>query len=277
MDKLLFGTAGIPFSTTDRNTIDGIKQVKHLGLGAMELEFVRSVNIGEEKAKEVKKTAEEQEIVLTCHAPYYINLNAAEKTKVNASIKRIIDSARALHLCGGWSVCFHPGFYMQMEKEKVYETIKKNLKELMKQLKNEGVNIWIRPETTGRATAFGDIYELIQLSSEIENVLPCIDFAHLHARSCGKFNTKEEFEQVLSTVERKLGKKALENMHIHLAGINYGDKGELNHLNLKDSDMNYKDLLKAWKDFKIKGIIISESPNIEQDSLLTKREYEKCK
>jgi len=277
MDKLLFGTAGIPFCTKERNTINGVLQVKELGLDAMELEFVRSVNITKEKAQEVKKTAGENEIILTCHAPYFINLNSDDKTKVNASIKRIVDSARALNFCGGWSVCFHPGFYMKIEKEKTYETVKKNLKETINQIKNEGINLWIRPETTGRATAFGDIYELIKLSTEFDNVLPCIDFAHLHARSCGKFNTTEEFKEVLCRVEKQLGKKALENMHIHLAGINYGAKGELNHLELKKSDMNYKELFKVWKEFKIKGIVISESPNIEKDAILMKEEYEKCK
>ena len=79
----------------------------------------------------------------------------------------------------------------------------------------------------------------------------------MHARSVGKYNTSEEFSEVLTAVEKQLGKEALQNMHIHLAGINYGDKGELNHLNLKQSDMNYKDLVNTWKYFKIKGVIIS--------------------
>lgn len=277
MDKLLFGTAGIPTSTKDRNTVEGIKQIKNLGLGAMELEFVRSINITKEKSVEVKKTAQENGVVLTCHAPYFINLNAVEKIKVSASIKRILDSARILNLCGGWSVCFHPGYYLKLEKEKVYETVKKNLKEVFATLKKEDINIWVRPETTGRETAFGNIYELIKLSTEFETMLPCIDFAHLHARSCGKFNTTEEFRDVLAETEKQLGKRALENMHIHLAGINYSSKGELNHLNLKDSDMNYKALLAVWKEFKIKGAVISESPNIEQDAMTVKEVYEKCK
>ena len=277
MDKLLFGTAGIPITAKERNTIEGIKQVNRLGLGVMELEFVRSINITPEKAIEVKKTAQENNIVLTCHAPYFINLNAMEKTIVRASIKRIVNSAGILQLCSGWSLCFHPGYYLKLEKEKVYDTVKKNLKEVFAILKNENINVWIRPETTGRATAFGDIHELIRLSAEFENMLPCIDFAHLHARSIGKFNTAEEFHTIFAEIEKKLGKKALENMHIHMAGINYGDKGELNHLNLKDSDLNYKALGKTWKDFKIKGAVISESPNIEKDALLIKEEYEKCR
>ncbi len=34
-----------------------------------------------------------------------------------------------------------------------------------------------------------------------------------------------------------------------------------------------KRLMKALKDFKIKGMLVSESPNIEGDSILTKKTY----
>jgi len=67
----------------------------------------------------------------------------------------------------------------------------------------------------------------------------------------------------------------LENVHFHLTGIAYGEKGEKHHLNLKESDLKYQELLKAFKDFKVKGVVISESPNIEEDSLMTKKIYEK--
>ena len=49
MNKLLFASAGIPLSTKKPNTVNGISRVKELGLGAMELEFVRSINITKEK------------------------------------------------------------------------------------------------------------------------------------------------------------------------------------------------------------------------------------
>jgi deoxyribonuclease-4 len=63
-------------------------------------------------------------------------------------------------------------------------------------------------------------------------------------------------------------------MHCHVSGINYTDKGERNHLVLKESDFNYIDLMKSFKQFNAKGIIISESPNIEDDALLMKKSYE---
>ena len=272
MDKLNFGTAGIPFSTKEKNTINGIKQVSELKLEAMELEFVRSINISKEKAPEVNEAAKKNNVALTCHAPYFINLNSKEKPKWHASINRIVQSAETANLCGAYSVCFHPGFYMKEEPRSVFENIKNSLREIFKKISSEN-KIWVRPETTGKPTQFGNIHEILELSREFERLMPCIDFSHLHARSNGKYNTKEEFREILALVENKLGRKGLDNMHIHLSGINYGEKGEKNHLNLKDSDMKYKELVEAWKEFKIKGIVISESPNIEGDALLLKRLY----
>jgi deoxyribonuclease-4 len=271
MKSLLFGTAGIPMSTRG-DTLQGIKDIKKLNLDLMELEFVQSINISKEKAPEVKKVAEEENIILTCHAPYYINLNAKEKEKIGASRTRIFNSAKIADMCGAYSMCFHPGFYMKQEPERVYDKIKEELKKVHKELKDNGIKIWIRPETTGKASQFGSLDECIKLSKDIPQILPCIDFAHLHARD-GKNNTEKEFHEILTKVEKHLGKTALQNMHIHLSGINYGDKGEKNHLILKDSDMNYKDLLKSLKEFHCKGVVVCESPNIEKDAMLLKKTY----
>ena len=144
-------------------------------------------------------------------------------------------------------------------------------------MKKENNNIWIRPETTGKESQFGNIDEILELSQELENVMPCIDFAHFHARTNGKYNSYKEFSEILEKVEKKLGRKGLENMHIHITGIAYSEKGEKNHLNLKESDFKYKELIKALKDFKVKGVAISESPNIEGDALLMQKIYKKEK
>ena len=186
MKELLFGTAGIPLSSNPRTTSDGIRHVKKLGLGNLELEFVHSVNITREKAPEIRKVAEDNNIILTCHASYFINLNSLEKAKIKASIGRILNSARILNLCGGYSVAFHAGFYMGQDPKKVYDAIKHNTKEIVSTLKQEGNNIWIRPETTGKETQFGNVDEILQLSQELDNVMPCVDFAHFHARTNGK-------------------------------------------------------------------------------------------
>jgi deoxyribonuclease-4 len=272
--KLLFGTAGIPLSTVERGTANGIKRVKELGLSCMELEFVRSVNIKKENAPPIKKVAGSEDVELTCHGQYYINLSSLEKPKIHASVKRVLNAARIANLCGAKSVTFHAGYYMKRGKEEVYEIIKRYMKEIIGKLKDEGNPIIVRPETTGKATQWGDVDEIIRLSSEIEQVLPCVDFSHLHARSNGGVNSKPAFDEVLEKVEKALGKEALKSMHCHVSGIEYGEKGERNHLVLKESDFKYKELMKSFKEFNVKGCVICESPNIEEDALLMKKKYE---
>ncbi len=272
-DSLLFGTAGIPLSTAPSNTVNGVKHVRALGLDAMELEFVRSVNVSEELAPQVKRTAQEGSVALTCHASYFINLNSSEKKKREASKKRILDAARRAWECGAFSVCFHAAFYQKQEPGKVYSAVKDSLQEIVSVLRAEKNEIWVRPETTGKRSQFGSLEELVELSSELDGVLPCIDFSHLHARSAGKMNSAEEFRSALELVEKKLGKNALKEMHCHVSGIAYSDKGEKHHLNLEESDLKYRELLRALKEFGCKGVVISESPNIEGDALLLKKEF----
>jgi deoxyribonuclease-4 len=274
MKELLFGTAGIPLNTEHRTTINGIKTINSLKLECMEMAFVQSVYLTEKGVEEVKETAKKYNVTLTAHAPYFINLNAKEKAKVEASKHRIYKTAKITHMAGGYSIVFHPGFYLKQDPKKVYLNILDNLQDIMQKLDDEGIDIYIRPETMGKPTSFGDLDEILKLSESHEKILPCIDFAHLHARE-GKNNTTEEFRVILNKVENTLGKTGLNNMHIHLSGIHYTEKGEKYHLPLKESDMNYKDLLKVWKEYKIKGVVICESPLMEKDALLLKNTYKK--
>ena len=270
-DKLLFGTAGIPLSTEKPNTLSGIHQVKKLGLDAMELEFVQSVHLNEESAKKVYDA--NKDIMLTCHGQYFINLNAKEPQKIGASRSRILKAANISRLAGAWSMTFHAAYYLGMEHEPVYKNVKDQMKKIVDELKANGNEIWVRPETTGKPTQFGSLKEILRLSQELDQVMPCVDFAHLHARTGGKENSTAEFRATLELIEKGLGRKGLENMHIHMSGIAYSEKGERNHLTLKESDFKYEELIKVWKEFKIKGVVISESPNIEEDAKMMQRLY----
>lgn len=277
MKDLKFATSGIPLSTRPRNTLNGIKRVKELGLGGMELEFVRNVNVSEQMALDLKELARSLGVTLTCHGSYFVNLSSAEKEKRGASIQRILAAARRAWLSGAYSLTFHAAFYQKTEPRKVYENVKNALREITEMLQSESNKIWIRPETTGKPTQFGTVDEIVSLSQELEQVMPCIDFSHLHARSNGKMNSYQEFSSVFEKVEASLGRKALKEMHCHVSGIAYSEKGERHHLNLKESDFNYMELLRAFKDFNAAGVLVCESPNIEEDALLLKKEFESLK
>jgi len=272
MEKLFFGPAGVPLSTRTRSTAAGIERVAELGLGCMELEFVQGVKMSRETALTVAEIASKKKIALTAHSPYFINLNAREAEKLKASQERVLQTARIAALCGATSIVFHAAFYLNDPPSKVYEQVKKQLQQITSQLRAEGNRVWIRPEVTGKTSQFGTLEEVLELSAEIEEVAPCIDFAHWYART-GKFNSYDEFTFILKQVEGKLGRQALDNMHIHVSGIAYGKSGETKHLNLRESDFNYVEFIHALSDYNIKGLVISESPNLEEDALLLQQTY----
>ena len=242
----------------------------------MEMEFVRGVKMGREKALKVKAASTKHKVALSVHAPYYVNLNSPDKEKLKASVERILESARIGAICGARNIVFHAGFYMKSQKRAVYARVKSNLEKIHQTLSAEGIEVVLRPETTGKRTQFGSLEEVLSLSAEVEGVQPCVDFSHLHART-GRANTKEEFTGILGEIENSLGRDALQDMHIHLSGINYTRKGERNHLNLSESDLRYALLLEAWRGFDIKGLVICESPNLEGDAVLLRDMYVKLR
>lgn len=274
MDKLNFLTAGMPITTEKGGYPRAFELLSEYDLDGIELEFVYGVKMSPETQKFVKEKISKDNFVVTAHGPYFINLNAKEEEKVEASITRILDTARMAAKVGAFSITFHGAFYLGDDKDKVYKQVEKSMARICETLEKEKVNVWIRPETTGKATQWGDLEEIVRLSKTFKNILPCVDFSHLHARYNGLSNTTEEFSKILEYMGNELGQVALDNFHGHLAGIEYGPKGEKNHLILEESDMNYKDLLKVLKKFNVKGALVCESPNIEGDTMLIKQYYQ---
>ncbi len=277
MDRLRIGTAGIPASTKPARSLNAIKRLAELGLRHMELEFVRGVRMGEKTAVAIGERAEKHDISLTVHAPYYINLNSAEPEKVEASKNHIFRSAQVGAWAGAKSVTFHAAYYHDTDPEEVYQRVRQNLGEVLQMLVAEGINIRLSPETTGGLAQFGTLEELVRLGTELPGVYPCVDFAHLFARSIGKFNSYCEFSGALRLMENQLGAEALQQMHIHLSGIEYGPRGERQHLPLEETDLDYEAVLQALVDHGAAGWLTCESPMLEKDALILQDLYEQLK
>jgi deoxyribonuclease IV len=272
----LFGTVGSPLSTPKKpgGTPGGILRLNELGLQTLELAWVQSVRVGDETCATIKATADQVQLSLSVHAPYYINLNAKTKDLLKGGLDRLLAAARAGYKAGATDIIFHPGSYMEDDPAKVYPIARQRLAEVVDQLKHEGVNVILRPETMGKRAMLGTLEETIDLARDIDGVLPCIDFAHLHARrGDGSFNTYAEFIAALKLVASGLGQRGLKSLHIHLSGIEYGPKGEKKHLPLKESDLKYKDLFKALIDLGASGRILCESPLMEEDAVLMQKTY----
>ena len=274
MDKLAFGTSGCPSKAPKKDPLQALQVVKDLGLDCMELEFAHGVRIRDETALELSRTAKKLGVTLTAHAPYYINLNAKEQDKIDASINRLLQTARLAGLCGAFSMTFHAAFYMKDDPRSVFDIVKRYLKQITDRLRDEQNEIHLRPELTGRKSQFGTLEELCELSKEVPNVYPCLDFSHNQTRADGQGNSYKDFASIFERYKKALGKGSLSQMHLHVAGVQYGPKGEIHHLSLKDSGFNYVDFLQACKDFHVRGCVVCESPEKENDALLLKNTYD---
>lgn len=265
--KVFLGPAGVPVSAKEHSTIEGIKRVAELGLQAMEIEFVRGVTMKNELAKQAGKVAKDRGILLSIHAPYYINLCNPEK--VDASKKRIIDSCERAHYLGAWIVVFHPGYYGDLSKEEAFARVLKACKDMGGFIKKKGWSVRLGLETTGKVSQFGTLDENIELHKKISNCVPVVDWAHLFARSKGKVNFKEVIEKIEGL--------NLTKYHSHFSSIEYTDKGERRHLTIDHGKPDFEEIAKLLLKSRIKQItLISESPVLEQDSMKMRDILEKA-
>ncbi len=284
--KLNFGTAGIPHSTllnypkSKNGTADGINEASNLDLDALEIEFVRSVylkNTSLEKIEEIKSNSISKNISLSIHAPYFINLNANEDHKITNSINYVVNSLIVGQKINAKIVLFHPGYFLKQERKTVLETINNNLNKLLDEFdskKESNFKIKLGLELTGKETQVGSLDDLFYFYDHLKtrNIVPVIDFAHVHARYNGYFKSKNQVDTFFSNFSSY--PELLNNIHTHLSGIEYTFKGERKHLMLKESDMPYKEILEKLKELKVSGTIICESPNPQSDAILLKKTYD---
>lgn len=268
-----FGTVGSPMSTPAKpgGTIGAINQIRNLGLQALELGWVRAVRISEEACAQIKSTAREQDIAISIHAPYFINLNATADEWIN-SRKRLMDAAYFGFLAGATDIIFHPGSSFGTPMEVWKSQVVERLAGCAQELKNQDIHVTLRPETMGKQALLGSLQDVLMFSREIPGVEPCIDFAHLHARTGnGMMNSEEEWHNCIVEYQQALGNESLKHLHIHLSGIEYTEKGERKHLPLEESDLNFKTLLKVLASHNCAGRILCESPIMEEDALLMQK------
>lgn len=260
-ETLRFGTVGSPQTTPDSGTPAAIAHIRQLGLDHLEIAWVQSVRVSDETCAQIKAAAEKHKVTLSIHAPYYINLNSQTSELMAKSDERLLTAARKGYLAGAKDIIFHPGSYHEQPPEQVYERAKEKLLELTGILRREKVKVNLRPETMGKSAMFGTLDEVVQLSKDVPGVLPCIDWAHLHARTGdGTFNTYEEFSDGLRRVKETLGSKGLKQLHFHISGIAYTKKGEKEHLPLNEADIRYRELLQAFIDYGVEGTAAIEAP-----------------
>jgi len=269
-----FGTVGTPKNKpkSPGGSVGGIYYLDELGLRAMELGWVRSVRVSDKTAGNIREAGIERDVDLSVHAPYYINLNADEE-EWPKSRKRLMDASRAGYKSGATDIVFHPGSYFNHPPVEVLKTALPRLEGCVLELRKENNPVMLRPETMGKGAMLGSLEDTLEMS-KIDGVEPCLDFAHLHARpGDGSMNSTGEWMIVFEKYQKALGADSLQRLHCHLSGIEYSEKGEQNHLIIKESDLELEALFKALEEVKAAGRILCESPTIEEDALYIQKTW----
>lgn len=266
------GPAGIPLSCKGRTNKDGIVYTKEvLDLNAMEVQFVRGLYVMEdEEAEFIKNYAEDFDITLSVHAPYYINL-AGDEQEVELSNEKILSSCELADKMGAKTVVVHPGYYGDKHPEKTIKKISKNLQTLTDFIDEKNYDVRIGLEPMGKRKVFGSFDEIVEISKNVSGVIPLIGLGHIHARSDGGLKEKEDFEEIFNKV---LDFK-LNSVLVHITGVLYEDGNEFYHIPIKKGDMPLNPLIDLILENDYDVTFISESPLVEHDAIYLRLQVEK--
>ncbi len=278
MADIRFGPAGVPIRFGSVKMDEAVRRTaEELGLGAFEMEFVYGARSKKELMDAVKAEADSHGMVISSHAPYYVNL--CNKDKQSSNIRHLVSSALLTQYAGGWVTVFHPGFYQKKTPEEAYREAKRQILNIINEYHAKGgKGVLFGAETVGKKSQFGGLKEVVRLAQEVEGVMPVIDFAHLIAREDWPLRTKDDYRRLFEYLEKELGREYVENIHAHFSEIEYTEKGERRHLPLGTKyEPDYRQLLEVMVEHGYGGTIISETPALEEDALKMKAYYEQIK
>jgi deoxyribonuclease-4 len=273
-DHPRFGPAGIPFifSMLKAKLADVPRLLREEGLDAFEYQATRwgkKPQIKREDAEKLGLEAKKNDVLLSLHGSYFINF-CGEKDIIEASKQRLMACITAAEWMKANVVVFHPGFYGNKTPKEVFGSCLRVLKEVVEAMKARRIkNVKIGPETMGKFSQFGSLDEILKLCEKIERMQPVVDWGHLHARGRGLFKSAEDFRKVVEKIESRLGTEAVKGMHCHFSKVEFTDKGEKRHRIMDEAHYgpDFVMLAKVMAEFKLKPVIISETPLLDIDAI----------
>lgn len=282
--QVRFGAAGNSdsfYTEGHKSSLEAPAWLKDRGLDAYEYQCTYGVKIREETAQKLGRLAGDNGIVLSIHAPYYINLCGTDEVKKEKTKEHLLKSMRAAKWMGATTVVFHPGGGFGKEREAALERAKDVLQVILNEARKEGLDdIKVAPETMGKRGQLGHLEEVLELCSVGEQVVPTIDFGHLHALSGGGLVDLNSFGAVLDVVENKLGNEALKNLHIHFSPVEFTKAGEKKHWTTLETEFGpgFEPLAELLVRRNMSPTIICESSGRQaEDALVYKNIYLKVK
>jgi deoxyribonuclease-4 len=241
-----------------------LQKLREQSVDAYEIGFAYGVR--DDISEETVKLADNLGIKLSAHAPFFMSWSSEEK--IQNSVEHIlkgINFAARLHTI----TVYHMGYYGGKSFEELRLSILNGIDKAVKRA-TENYNFGeavIGIETTGKKHEVGSLDEVSSLVNSLsQNVaIPVIDWAHIFARSDGKFPRKtDDFRRVLSKLETEIG---LKRFYFHASGIDYKDGNEKKHQSVKTCKPPLPYLFAVLNEAGYDYTVIVESPEAIDDVL----------
>ncbi len=262
-----------------KSSLDAPGWLRDMGLEAYEYSCTKGVKIRESTAVQLGEKARENNITLSIHAPYYLNLASPDEDKRRNSIRYLMESLQAARWMGAGRVVFHPGSCGKTGRAKALELAKDTLSRAIDQADGKGFgDIVLCPETLGKTNQLGRLEEIIEMCKLDSRLIPTIDFGHIHAYTLGGLKEKRDYLRVFEVIEEGLGRERLKNLHIHYSRVEYTGRGEKKHWTLADTRYGpeFEPLAEVLIEKDINATIICESRGtMAEDAAVLKEIY--CK
>ena len=292
---LKLGPAGVPLSCKGRTIVEGMDDITVLGLDAMEVQTVRTIQPQHfDQYWQAGILSWKSDFEMNMHGPYYAEL-LGKKRERNRTLSKMETSLQAGKIINARHLTFHVGPYGEYDPgTKANEQVANVMSGIVERVREvwgvEGEEEdyaafpWVHEsepslvgiETSGRQDLWGTVEEVLEVCNHVEGTVPVLNMGHIHARGHGRLRTSEDYAELFDQARETYGGSTF---YCHFAGVEHRMGNALHYTQIKKSDLKFEPFAEYlaeegdWMDITI----ISDSPLLEHDAMYMLQHYDKAR
>jgi len=292
---LKLGPAGVPLSCKGRTIVEGMDDITVLGLDAMEVQTVRTIQPQHfDQYWQAGILSWKSDFEMNMHGPYYAEL-LGNKRERNRTLSKMETSLQAGKIINARHLTFHvgpygeydPGHEANEQVANVMSGIVERVREVWGDEEEEedyAAFPWVHEsepslvgiETSGRQELWGTVEEVLEVCNHVEGTVPVLNMGHIHARGHGRLRTSEDYAELFEKARETYGGSTF---YCHFAGVEHRMGNALHYTQIKKSDLKFEPFAEYlaeegdWMDITI----ISDSPLLEHDAMYMLQHYDKAR
>ncbi len=292
---LKLGPAGVPLSCKGRTIVEGMDDITVLGLDAMEVQTVRTIQPQHfDQYWQAGILSWKSDFEMNMHGPYYAELLGSKRER-NRTLSKMETSLQAGKIINARHLTFHVGPYAEYEPgpeaneqvANVMAGVVDRVREVWGVAEEEedyAAFPWVHEaepslvgvETSGRQELWGTVEEVLEVCNHVEGTVPVLNMGHIHARGHGRLRTSEDYAELFDQARETYGGSTF---YCHFAGVEHRMGNALHYTQIKKSDLKFEPFAEYlaeegdWMDITI----ISDSPLLEHDAMYMLQHYDKAR